>query len=331
MSDLTPETLAELRRLREAATPDVAECDLDAAAIAARNEFYGADRGPEATSEWRWVVVAALNAIKAARPGGTVAEAVPARRESPDVAELRDQIAATIHRRICEHSREDCIENLGNCERATDSAMPLISTALDEGNVLARLLADALKDAIRTLRELAEKAAGEPIPFDDFDLYAEVVDGALDAAAERDALAAKVERLTGELVDAGYRQGEDRAERDALRSMLAGRCLSGITHRDEEHRQSVCMLPEGHAPLMHDDCMGCTWTDADHWEPSAIDALAAKVARVRALVDWHETKADKARRFRIEINGQNPVMDKAAAVHADASRRLRAALDGGES
>ena len=54
-------------------------------------------------------------------------------------AELRDQIAETIHRRICEHSREDCIENLGNCERAADSAMPLISTALDEGNVLARL------------------------------------------------------------------------------------------------------------------------------------------------------------------------------------------------
>lgn len=159
------------------------------------------------------------------------------------LAELRDQIAATIHRRICEHSREDCIENLGNCERATDSAMPLISTALDEGNVLARLLIDALDDAIRTLRELAEKAAGEPIPFDDFDLYAEVVDGALDAAAERDALAAKVER-------------------------------------------------------------------------------------VRALVDWHETKADKARRFRIEIDGQNPVMDKAAEVHADAARRIRRALGG---
>ena len=32
----------------------------------------------------------------------------------------------------------------------------------------------------------------------------------LDAAAERDALAAKVERVTGELVDAGYRQAEDR-------------------------------------------------------------------------------------------------------------------------
>ena len=114
---------------------------------------------------------------------------------TPDLAELRDRIAGAIHRRICEHSREDCIENLGRCERATDSAMPLVSTALDEGDALARLLAGALNDAIRTLRELAEKAAGEPIPFDDFDFYAEVVDGALNAAAERDALAAKVERV----------------------------------------------------------------------------------------------------------------------------------------
>ena len=54
------------------------------------------------------------------------------------------------------------------------------------------------------------------------------------------------------------------------------------------------------------------------------DALAAKVA---ALADWHETKAEKARRFRIEIDGRNPVMDKAAEVHTDAARRLRAALD----
>ena len=100
-----------------------------------------------------------------------------------DHDELRDQIAETIHCRICEHSREDCIENLGKCERATDSTMPRSSTALDEGNVLARLLSGALDDVIRTLRELAEKAAGEPIPFDDLDLYAEMVDGALDAAA----------------------------------------------------------------------------------------------------------------------------------------------------
>ena len=59
------------------------------------------------------------------------------------------------------------------------------------------------------------------------------------------------------------------------------------------------------------------------------DALAATVERVRALADWHETKADKARGFRIEINGENRVMDKAAEVHDDAARRLRRALDEG--
>ena len=71
-----------------------------------------------------------------------------------------------------------------------------------------------------------------------------------------------------------------RAELDALRAKLEGRCLSDITHRDEEHRQSVCMLPEGHAPLMHDDCMGCTWTDADHWQQSAVDRVADEVQRI---------------------------------------------------
>ena len=70
------------------------------------------------------------------------------------------------------------------------------------------------------------------------------------------------------------------AELDALRATLEGRCLSDITHRDEEHRQSVCMLPEGHAPLAHDDCMGCTWTDADHWQPSAVDRVADEVQRI---------------------------------------------------
>lgn len=49
-----------------------AQAQLDAAAIAARNEFYGADRGPEATSEWRWVVLAALNAISPDQLGNLV-------------------------------------------------------------------------------------------------------------------------------------------------------------------------------------------------------------------------------------------------------------------
>ena len=68
--------------------------------------------------------------------------------------------------------------------------------------------------------------------------------------------------------------------------------------------------------------------------PTLLDAAAerdALVAKVASLADWHETKADKALRFRIEINGENRVMDKAAEVHTDAARRLRAALDGAES
>ena len=107
---------------------------------------------------------------------------------------------------------------------------------------------------------------GTPLPEPAFDavlLFAELaaaeLPALLDAADERDAL---------------------RAERDALAAMVAGRCLSDITHRDEEHRQSVCMLPAGHAPLAHDDCMGCTWTDAEHWEPSAVDRVADEVARI---------------------------------------------------
>lgn len=73
---------------------------------------------------------------------------------------------------------------------------------------------------------------------------------------------------------------------------------------------------------------------------SRADALEATLATVRAehtrdrerlakvedLIDWHETKADKARQFRPEINGENAVMDKAAEVHDTAARRLRAAL-----
>lgn len=53
--------------------------------------------------------------------------------------------------------------------------------------------------------------------------------------------------------------------------------VTDITHRDEEHRQSVCMLPEGHAPLAHDDCMGCTWTDADHWQHLHREQLVQRV------------------------------------------------------
>ena len=59
------------------------------------------------------------------------------------------------------------------------------------------------------------------------------------------------------------------------------------------------------------------------------DALAALV---RGIADWHETKADKARRFP-GPESRALVMEKAAQVHSDAAWRIRRALDatGGES
>ena len=71
-------------------------------------------------------------------------------------------------------------------------------------------------------------------------------------------------------------------EREELRAVLNGRCLADITHRDEGHRQSVCILAAPHTTA-HDDGMGCTWTDAEHHGPSELDELRATVARVEAL------------------------------------------------
>lgn len=36
-------------------------------------------------------------------------------------------------------------------------------------------------------------------------------------------------------------------------------CGAGITHRDEHHRQSVCVRASGHSGA-HDDGQGCVWT-----------------------------------------------------------------------
>ena len=65
--------------------------------------------------------------------------------------------------------------------------------------------------------------------------------------------------------NADYERERKRQERsEATEPVLAsGCCMADITHRDEEHRQSVCILPGEHAGP-HDDGAGCAWTDAEH-------------------------------------------------------------------
>lgn len=76
------------------------------------------------------------------------------------------------------------------------------------------LYACGFRGRANKLRRVADELALTEAAFDG--IHAQLAA----AAAERDALAAKVERLEGELVDAGYRQAEDRAELDALRATV---------------------------------------------------------------------------------------------------------------
>lgn len=94
--------------------------------------------------------------------------------------------------------------------------------------------------------------------------------------------------------------GALRAEVEALRAVLEGRCMADITLRDEGHRQAVCVLAKGHTTA-HDDALGCTWTDADHWQPSERDDMAARIARVEALhVEHAQPCSCTSRMFRGE-------------------------------
>lgn len=125
---------------------------------------------------------------------------------------------------------------------------------------------------------------------------------AVDAlVAERDAAAAKATRFAQLLA------GAAKESNDAL-SKLAQRAEQAEAERDDME-----VLANGYAGQAH----------ALEQER---DAAREALARVEALTDWHETKAEKARSYRPEVNGENLVMDKAAEVHDDAARRLRAAL-----
>lgn len=88
--------------------------------------------------------------------------------------------------------------------------------------------------------------------------------------------------------------GALRTEVEALRAVLVGRCLANITLRDEEHRQAVCILAEGH-DTVHDDGMSTTWTDKDHWKPSGFDAANAEIERLQNVADAAEEQVEVLR------------------------------------
>ncbi len=79
------------------------------------------------------------------------------------------------------------------------------------------------------------------------------------------------------------------------------------------------------------DLIGVRHPDAEAIAAASADVaqLLDVVSRLEDLADWHDTKADKARRFRPAT--ENRVMDKAAEVHEQAAARIRDALKGGES
>lgn len=61
-------------------------------------------------------------------------------------------------------------------------------------------------------------------------------------------------------------------------------CKDTITHRDEEHSTSTCVLPDTHLNA-HDDGDGAHWTDGSHYMPDSIanaptdDLIAVLVSR----------------------------------------------------
>lgn len=100
--------------------------------------------------------------------------------------------------------------------------------------------------------------------------------------------------------------------------------------RDEfPAKVSPALDEDGTPPALIGDPKGLDWIvlPGEPVEPSDLRA-GDKVEYT-----WDGTKAEKAERFRPEIDGENRVMDKAATVHRDASRRLRALLNptGGEN
>ena len=263
MPDLTPETVAELRRLLDAATPGPwmvgDEGDGVAVIVDEGDEFssiqIAADlhQGDDGLTDAR-LIAAAVNALPALL----------------DAAEERDEIADRLSILLCDLTG-------GRLSKTTYPVPVMVqeierylsecheSDLRDERDALLAIIDDARHalsadgPKVEPARQVLARALPQTTAWQDRTRHA------------RDNTPPHVIAHRGAQLDAVT------AERDALEAMLSGRCLSDITHRDEGHRQSVCMLPEGHAPLAHDDCMGCTWTDADHWQSHAPERLDAEL------------------------------------------------------
>ena len=263
----------------------------------------------------------------AARPAETVSESVPTRHEAPDVAELR--------RRLDDMRALATREGVYNGNRAVLNIIARVEPLLDDADALRAELAhmtEARDNARAEVERLTAKLDAIEVERLTAKLDAIEVER---LTAKLDAIEADDDKLSimfgwlvydvGEHTCGGYGPESGYAhepgcgfepvlrldklegwpgqkpldgEAERLAGMLDGRCLSDITHRDEGHRQSFCMLPAEHAPLAHDDCMGCTWTDADHWQPSAVDRLADDLHAATALVaevrEWATACATQA-------------------------------------
>ena len=89
---------------------------------------------------------------------------------------------------------------------------------------------------------------------------------------------------------------------------------------------SVCDIPE---LLDQNRRYANQIANTSHALQAALDEyVTPRFQQLEALAEWHETKAEKARRF--PGVGDEAVMRKAADVHIDAARRIRAALRGPE-
>lgn len=139
---------------------------------------------------------------------------------------------------------------------------------------------------------------------------------ALSVIPDADALARERETLLRQLSEAVECYDGQRQDADALRAEVER--LRG--ERFEAVQALAWLSPNvtqdgrlSHAVRVASEALRST--------EARTDALAARIA---ALADWHETKAEKARRF--PGAGHEVEMEKAAQVHDDAARRLRALL-----